>query len=327
MQGREMAVKAVVFAVSVFLASATALACILGSWVPSTSAYECAQREPPTEYLLVIGFVYETDGVTPATNCIVNVTNKDTGDWGLTMTDDSYGYYEFNTGNLEGYVHGGEVINVTATKDLQIGWNESVNSWPYVPYVQIDVTISAPGTSFVLKLVPGWNLVSIPLIDHGYNASTLPLTMLDVVCGWNTTRQAYGTYIFGVTPPSYDFVIEGGTGYCIHSQAAETLHLRGSVPDTPQYRTIVIPSPPGPLPLPPSHGWAFIGFAFSNWIGKSASDIPSFFNGTIDIVAKWSPLSQTWISYIVGVPPSDFPLLPGEGYLIHCSSGTLYYGP
>lgn len=178
-----------------------------------------------------------------------------------------------------------------------------------------------------LSLSTGWNLVSIPLVDHGYNASTLPLNKLDLVCGWNATKQGYDSYIVGVTPPTYDFVIEEGTSYWINTQTAKTLQLRGRIPETPQYRAIVIPNPPGPEPVPPPKNWAFIGFAFSDWTGKRASDIPSYFDGTVDMILRWSKLSQTWKSYVIGVPPSDFPLLPGEGYIIRCSSGTLYFGP
>jgi len=170
---------------------------------------------------------------------------------------------------------------------------------------------------FEVALVAGWNLVSIPLVDHGYRASTLPLKRLDVVVRWDSANQTYDRiYIFGVSPPPVDFAIEGSTGYWIYTSAAETLHLYGNVPTTIQTRTITVPA---------GGGWAFIGFcSFKIW---HASDIPRMYSGRITLVACFDPVAKAWRTFVPGVPPSDFSIVPGQGCLIMCTSGTLSYMP
>jgi len=171
---------------------------------------------------------------------------------------------------------------------------------------------------FNLSLVAGWNLISVPLVNHGYMASMLDLTMGDMVVGWNTTSRAYDQiFIFGVSPPTSDFAIEGSTGYWIHTSAAKTFVIYGNVPTETQTRTITVPA---------NGGWAFIGFSSLQSIGH-ASDIPAMYSGDISLIFRFNSIAQVWGLYLPGVPMSDFPLVPGEGYLIWCTSGMLSYPP
>jgi hypothetical protein len=129
-----MALKASVFVLCVVLASTTALAG-LGISVAPAPLSQLPKQIPP---YVVGGLVYEADGVTPAVDCAVNVTNKNSGQWILTTTDPIYGWYEANF-YTEPQV--GDAFNVTAMKGIQIGWNESVVQQLWVGLI-VDITLS-----------------------------------------------------------------------------------------------------------------------------------------------------------------------------------------
>src|SRR4030065_1875432 len=98
-----------------------------------------------------------------------------------------------------------------ATKDFNFTWNQKddvgnqvpANAgyviWGYVAgWNPMDepvaegaglVSIGEQGV-FALAPAEGWNLVSVPLIAHGYSANTLGLTPGDMVVGWNSSTQS-----------------------------------------------------------------------------------------------------------------------------------------
>lgn len=178
--------------------------------------------------------------------------------------------------------------------------------------------VSAAGWD--LPLVAGWNFVTIPQFNS-YKASTLGLQVSDVVAGWNPATQVYDkNFIVGISPPPLDFTIEPSTGYWVYAGTAETLHLLGSVPTVDQSRTITVPA---------GGGWAIIGFNSlkTTW---HASNIPAMCSGggTISTVADYDPVSMTYKTYIAGVPPTDYLLVPGHAYWAYCTGSlTLTYTP
>jgi hypothetical protein len=309
-----MAIRSHVSAVSAFLASTITLACILGSSFSSTSADEPGLERIPTEYIIVIGMVYEADGVTPAADCVVNVTNKNTGDWALAATDYT-GAYVLGTNVFETYVYGGEVINVTSTKGSQIGWAEGVANWPYV---QIDVILSAPESSFTLRLVRGWNMMCLPFANLDYTAGSLGLGTGDVIAGYNSTTQRYDQmFIVGFTPPGLDFAIRPSTGYDIFASAPRNLTLHGTLSSS-ETRLIVVPS---------TGGWVQLGLA--SLTPRHAHEIPPMYvGGTLKTLCKWDPVLMSFKSYIPGLPLNDFVIYPGEGFWGWVdASGTFSYQP
>ena len=177
-----------------------------------------------------------------------------------------------------------------------------------------------PRHHYSLKLVPGWNLITLPIIDHGYKASTLGLSFGDVVVGWNSSRGTYEEgYIVGISPPSADFAILGSTGYWVYSGTAKNISLDGVIPTETQSMPITVPA---------GGGWAMIGLASLNtW---NASDIPGMFNisDSIPMVVGYDPVNKTYHAYYTGIPFTDFALAPGEACWIWCGeSGTLSYDP
>lgn len=174
---------------------------------------------------------------------------------------------------------------------------------------------------FTLNLVTGWNLVSIPRVDWSYTAGNLPgLVAGDIVAGYNPEIGDYDQmFIYGVSPPESDFLIDESTGYWILSGAAKSLVLYGSIPATSQSRSIYVPS---------GGGWAIVGF---NTLSTAmlASDIPGMFTGgTIDVVAAYDTVTGDYAMYITEFGLDDFALVPGQAYWCACSaSGVLTYVP
>lgn len=173
--------------------------------------------------------------------------------------------------------------------------------------------------TFELTLLPGWNLVSIPLVGHEYRVSTLGLKHSDVVVGWNSSSQRYDpTFVVGLMPPRYDFELRPGAGYWVYVREPETLVLQGK-PATGTQRF--------DFEVPQHGGWICVGLLGTEprW---NASDIAAMFvgDGSVVVVVSYDSAKQHYDTYIRGIPITDFPLVPGGGYLVWCTtSGQLVY--
>ncbi|MGQ9587948.1 MAG: sialidase family protein, partial [Thermoplasmata archaeon] len=171
---------------------------------------------------------------------------------------------------------------------------------------------------FDISLAPGFNFISVPLSGWEYRASTLGLMTGDMVVSWNSATGTYDKiYIVGISPSTADFTICESTGYWVYATASETLRLNGTVPDTTQTRSITVPS---------GGGWVAVGFQSLSTTMR-ASDIPGMYSGgSIQTVSAFDPVSQTYKTYISGLPSTDFLLSPGVGLWLWCTaSGTLTY--
>jgi hypothetical protein len=272
---------------------------------------------PPT----IWGFTYAVDGVTPLNGCTVAITEEATGEvvvWDETRQDwdpNMNAYVIWMGEFLEGWAYG-DVVKVTATKGAQIGWNEAPIPSDYG--VEIDVTLNAE--MFIMDLVTGWNLVSLPLVGFGYKASTLGLNPGDTVSEWNSTTKTYRNHIIGV--PVNDFTIKPGSGYEINvPSGTRTLELCGTIPTASQSKTITVPA---------GGGWAMVGFVGQNST-RHASDVPAMYSvaGGVTTVSTWNPLMKTYSNWLSVIPTiNNFILTPGLAYWILAStSGTLSYEP
>jgi hypothetical protein len=164
----EMTMKAGVFAVSAILASAMLLMCVMVSSVATvppdktTASGSQTQRPGLLSMNSVVGFVYEADGTTPVTGAAVIVTNLNTGASGSTLTD-IFGYYSVDVGELPGGVALDDIINVTATKNLKIGWNEGAFSWDVT---FLDITLSSVILEFPSLVVPVLGSVCVVVVSR-----------------------------------------------------------------------------------------------------------------------------------------------------------------
>ena len=175
--------------------------------------------------------------------------------------------------------------------------------------------------AFTINLAQGWNMVSLPVLGWGYTSNTLGLSFGDVVVGWDSLNQTYGqAFIVGLSPPSTAFEIREGVGYWVYVSVAKTLILYGSnLTETHSYQWTV----------PVGGGWVMVGFPQTGatlW----ASDVPGMCDNpdAVAIVARFNAATQIYQSYIPMFPPTDFTLIPGEGYWVYLSeSVTATYGP
>ena len=174
---------------------------------------------------------------------------------------------------------------------------------------------------FNLTLGAGWNFVSLPLTGYGYTAGTLGLNHGDAVFRVNPGPGIlYSAYYVGISPPPMDFPIEPSCGYFIWTNVAKTLTIYGEVPTMLQQRNITVPA---------GGGWAAIGFV--GFTHRHASNVPALYSGGLisTVVRVYKPdYIIMWQTYIVGVPMTDFALVPGSAYWIYVTgSGTLSYMP
>ncbi len=165
----------------------------------------------------------------------------------------------------------------------------------------------------------GWNFISLFLDGKTYKASTLGLAKGDMIASWNSSNGVYDKrYIVGVSPASADFTLSESTGYWIYAVSAETLTLNGTVPTSKHVKSVVVPS---------GGYWAAVGFESLNSTRK-ASDIPAMFSVSkgITSVVSYNPTTNKYSNYLVGVPSTDFRIVPGQGYWCWCvTSGVLTY--
>ncbi|UCE91583.1 MAG: PKD domain-containing protein [Methanobacteriota archaeon] len=178
------------------------------------------------------------------------------------------------------------------------------------------------GVPYDLDLEAGWNLVSIPLVNHGYNASNLGLSFGDMLSRWDPATQTYDkNYIVGISGFASDFDIEPSWSYWIYSGSAKLVELRGHEPDPLEMQI-------RPITVPSGGGWVQVGLA-SLQTTLWASDIELMY--TIDqltMVSRWNAASQTYSNYLVELGIGDFQLSPGDGLWLYVEiTGVFAYEP
>ncbi|MGQ9652134.1 MAG: PKD domain-containing protein [Phycisphaerae bacterium] len=173
--------------------------------------------------------------------------------------------------------------------------------------------------SFTLNLLKGWNLVTVPLVNHGYTARTLGLVLGDEVVSWSPTSQSYDkVFIVGISPPALDFALNPQEGYWIYAGSARTIVLYGDEPTDIQLRYIDVPE---------AGGWAIVGIPSLNTTVK-ASNLAESYSGGVSLVAAYDAALGTYKTYIPGLPLPDFYLSPGMGVWLWClGDGVLTYAP
>jgi hypothetical protein len=189
-------------------------------------------------------------------------------------------------------------------------------------YFYMDIVDSyAFSVGLRIPLYKGWNMISNPLVGVSYMASTLGLVKSDVVAGWNSATGVYDkNYIVGVSPPPMNFPIVSGMGYWVFVNVNESITLLGAAPTTQQTITVNVPA---------TGGWAMIGLSTMKTTFKASNLAAMCTGGAIKTVASFNNALKTYKSYIVGgPPPTDFAIVPGNGYWIYCTGPlVMTYAP
>lgn len=185
-----------------------------------------------------------------------------------------------------------------------------------------NVTIAANATieeaRISIDLYAGWNLVSVPLVNHSLKASTLGLSCPDSISRWDPTTQTYDKgYLVGFSGAEDDFDIEPSWSYWIHCYDAKTLEFLGDLPGGTQTRAIVVPE---------GGGWVQVGLA-SMQTTLWASDLVDMYPiDMLSSVSRWNADTMTYSDYLVEFGIIDFQLSPGDGMWWYVqASGMLSY--
>jgi ABC-type transport system substrate-binding protein len=170
-------------------------------------------------------------------------------------------------------------------------------------------------SEFEMNLITGWNLVTVPLVDHSYRASTLGLSVGDVVAGYNPSTKSYDKmYYVGISPSIYDFDIEPCLGYWVSVASSKTLTLSGYQASGMVYTFVNVPA---------GGGWAILGVPSLD-TGLMASDVAAMYEGDISAVAAFNAVTKTYQTYYPAIPPTDFVVAPGSGMWLMCLTGEWF---
>jgi hypothetical protein len=165
------------------------------------------------------------------------------------------------------------------------------------------------GASGVLEVVPGWNLVTLPIAP---NAPFTAQSLLDALnaqggaCieinrwlngGWNGHPDG---------APFNDFDIVLGEGYFLLCSAASSMTYSGQALG-------------GPVDLALVPGWNLVGVPYpaGSYTAQSLLDDINAQGGACTEIDRW--LNGGWDGHVDGFPFNDFPIETDQGYFILCS--------
>ena len=100
----------------------------------------------------------------------------------------------------------------------------------YFVYVNNDTTFeitSYPIYSVAIQLYQGWNIIG--WFSDSTTASSLGenITGCSIVSKWNASLQQFQSYLVGISPPEFDFIIKQGMGIFIYTNEASIWHGEG----------------------------------------------------------------------------------------------------
>ncbi|MEM3104932.1 MAG: glycoside hydrolase [Candidatus Bathyarchaeia archaeon] len=186
--------------------------------------------------------------------------------------------------------------------------------------IQVNVTIKT--SSITLCLKSGYNLFSLPFLNHSLTASSL-LELIgeqaQSIFMYNSSIQRFISYDrklaeFGIRQE--DFKIEPNVGYFIYVSNNVNLTIFGAENILDRI-------------IPLKKGYNLIGWTFSN---SSRVSIAFMNFSFIESVFMFDATTQRYVSYDrklieFGIPQPDFEIVPGQGYFVFSSKDeNLYYG-
>ena len=303
----------------------------------------------PTGYLMTPGsgdtYYYENSYSTLGTYDYY-IHALDTGGNDVTSPTQSFTIWEYNPPtitNIQAIPLTGDQINITCSvqddtgvdtvsiniTDPQGGTLEAAmnptgsDTYSYTDTFPIlggyDYTITANDTCGNIHTTPphvlmrqamysGWNLVTVPL-GTGYTAETLgkKSSNCTVVVMFDGATQNFTTHVVGT--PHDDFPIEDGVGYFIYVNTDSVFTATGEWISSINVHIY--------------QNWNVIG-----WYHNS-STMASSLGGAINdcaVVIMYDPVTNLFITHVVGVPHDDFTIERGMGLYIYANSESDWQG-
>jgi hypothetical protein len=170
------------------------------------------------------------------------------------------------------------------------------------------VVVNESCVSVDVSLLPGWNLITVP-VRTSWWASDLAGNVVGCgsVSGWDAVNQTYETFIVGV--PESDFVIEEGCGYFVDVSVGSVCTMVGL--------------PVVNVSVPLSVGWNLLGWYHEG--NTTASGFAENISGC-GSVSWWNNSVQTYDTFIVGIPESDFGITRGMGLFVDVNQSGEWNG-
>jgi len=264
-----------------------------------------ASQDTSTQQITVLNYGpnadFSIDPENPSTDDTIQFTDESFDTSGDTI--DSW-YWEFGDGStstsqnpVHSYAENGSYqVNLTVTNSTSRA-SHTYSRIIYVGMINVDYS-----------LMIGWNLITLP-VETSWWASDLAanVTGCNSLSGWDADAQTYDTYIVGV--PESDFVIEDGYGYFVDVNQDSSLSLIGS--------------PILQVEIPLEVGWNLLGWFHEH--DTTASSLSENISGCSG-VSIWDAPNQTYNTYIIGVPESDYTISQGMGMFVDVTTDSIWHG-
>jgi hypothetical protein len=206
--------------------------------------------------------------------------------------------------NSTNYKLGGTVGQV-------IGVSESTNYRLEAGYWYGVSAPAPPSGTFSLDLAIGLNLISLPINDASITTAATLAAKLGPNCSeviaFNSELQQLQSYVPGV--PLNNFVIVGGAGYFVNLNNPTTVLLTGT-------------GWPSPFNVSLVQGMNLIGMPVNDTVVTTASTLATKIGTSCQEVVNWACGTQSYISYVTGVPLNDFAIRAGDGYFVTVDDQT-----
>jgi parallel beta-helix repeat protein len=171
--------------------------------------------------------------------------------------------------------------------------------------------VAAPFAPFSLDLVIGLNLISMPINDTSITTASSLAAKLGSNCSeviaFNATQQQLQSYVPGV--PLNNFAIVGGGGYFVNLNHPTSVILTGTGWPSP-FEVSLVP------------GLNLIGMPVNDTAVTTASTLAAKIGASCQEVVNWERGTQSYVSYVTGVPLNDFAIRAGDGYFVTVTDQT-----
>jgi parallel beta-helix repeat protein len=187
----------------------------------------------------------------------------------------------------------------------------AVNDQAYGPVSERFEVSASPSQQNRWDLAPGFNMISLPVNDASITTAASLAAKLGSNCTevvtFNGTQQQLQSYVPGV--PLNNFAIVGGRGYFVNLNHPTSVLITGTG----------WPSPFGVSLVP---GLNLIGLPVNDTSVTTASTLAAKIGGNCKEVVNWERGTQSYVSYVTGVPLNDFVIRAGDGYFVTVDNQT-----
>jgi hypothetical protein len=162
-----------------------------------------------------------------------------------------------------------------------------------------------------LSLTSGFSIISMPLDDPTVVDAATLATKIGANCNevvkWDSATQSFISYVPGV--PLNNFAIAGGEGYFVNLNNPTVVGFSG-------------PGWPSPFGISLPAAFSIIGLPVNDASVTDASTLAAKIGANCIELVKWDSATQSYVSYIPGVPLNNFATAGGEGYFVNLNNPT-----